>query len=340
MILREELIDFVRRERRSYLHPDAPSDVTTTLGLDDDALTRWSTSEGVVATLPHASPNVFFPRTRVGWFAGRLQAREPQTHHVRLCLTHVNFSDLGWRPYGWWHLDGNGDVTESRLFSRNKKRKHVVVESRGPLIEPPDTVVGVDQAAAASATFGANLAVSSMIIGATVEAAAGMTDIGRTTYLPLGVLVRFVRHHAQRPGAPDTVSHWARAVLSGADGRAIGPDGQLHACHADEADVLDHTSNMALLALLDGPRVLGGAKMLGYWNAVDEVNSRLRRVSRGVVTPAAPVEVPDIDLLRIVRPSERIRSQLEQSGVPYSQGLAVREHGRFATCDPWSSDDE
>ncbi|RMB71745.1 hypothetical protein AYK61_21380 [Rhodococcus sp. SBT000017] len=328
----EQLIEFVRSRRGDYVDPAAPESALQSLGLDDATLARWRSSTDVIATLPHASPNVFFPRVRVSWYAGRLQAREPDTHHVRLCLTHVNLSDLGWRPYAWWYLDERGDLAELRLSTRNKKRKHAVVSSVGPINGPPPGASGADLDAGNAASWGRDHAVSSMLILSTVERAAGMSESGRTTYVPFDELVSFVRDRSDGPGS-DPLTRWSKGVLAHADGRRKGPDGRLRPCDPIEADVFDHNSNMALLSLLGDPRVLGGAKMTGYWPAVKSRVDAVRADSGVDASTPHPVEVPDVDLTPIASPSFGVREQLRQAGIEYSQSMAVHEHGRFAATD-------
>lgn len=331
----EDLIEFVRRARTGWLLPGAPPDAFRLLGVDDETLDRWRDSAGRVVTLPHASPNVFHPRTRVGWYAGHVLKRHPDRHHVRVVLTHVNFSDLGWRPYAWWSLSPDGEVRVYRQFSRNKKQKHVVVSSRPGMTETPDGLGAVDAEAARAALWGADLSVSYMLISAVVERAAGMVAAGRASYVPLTALVGFARSQA---AAGDVAwGDWCRGLTAQAGGRRVGADGRLEPCDPAVADVFDNYSNLAALALLGGPQVLGGGKMAAYWPAVEAVLDPLARPK--TETPTLDLRVvPDVDLMGPIRPSPAVQTQLEALGVPYSQGLAVAEHGAFATAyDPFDS---
>lgn len=330
MSTEEAFIEFVRRERRKLFRPGVPPETVALLGLDDSSLEHWSDSPATLVSLPHASPNVFHPRTRVGWFVGQRQRRSPDHHHLRVTLTHTNFSDLGWRPYGWWYLTGTGEVRCARLFSRNKKRKHVVIGSRPALETVPDGVAGADLAAARAAIWGADLAVSYMLISAVIERAAGMVRETSATYLPLTLLVRFAQEQGERGGDHAPAAR-CRRLLAAADGRRVNGDGFLEPCEADRADVLDNHGNLALLSLLRRPHVVGGAKMAGYWPQVEAVLARLPGPAGGPdCLPPRVLTVPDRDLLAVAGPTPNVADQLAGAGVGYSQGLAVAEHGPFA----------
>ncbi|GHH19750.1 hypothetical protein [Streptomyces rubradiris] len=333
-------IDYVRRRRWDLVRPDAPAaaadEVLTLLGLDDASLTRWAASGTVLVSLPHASPNVFDPRTRVCWYAGTLQRRQADPpHHLRVVLPHINFSDLGWRPYAWWYLDEDGKVRCHRQFSRNKKRKHVTVASQPPMDVTLDGATPTDLHASRVARWGADLAVSYMLVGSVVERAAGMVPGPVATYLPLSLLVSFVQEHAADSAAVTGESGvsllaWCRLLTGQAQGRRVGPDGVLVECPAREATVFDNYSNLAMLSLLGDCHVLGGAKMAGYWPHVQRRVDALRQVAVEDMRDPRVVVVPDADLLRFAGPSPAVAEQLERQGVPYSQGLAVVEHGGFA----------
>ncbi|MER6332236.1 hypothetical protein ABT298_23480 [Streptomyces sp. NPDC001034] len=330
-------IDYVRRRRLDLVRADAPAAATdealALLGLDDTALDRWASSESVLVSLPHASPNVFDPRTRVCWYAGSVQRRAANpAHHVRVVLTHVNFSDLGWRPYAWWYMGEDEKVRCHRQFSRNKKRKHVIVAGRPPMDVVPEGASRTDLDASRAARWGADLAVSYMLLGSVVERAAGMVSGRTVTYLPLSLLVSFVREQAADPSSAtdEQLLDWCRLLTDQAQGRRTGPDGVLVGCPARQATVFDNYSNLATLALLGDCHVLGGAKMAGYWPHVEHRLGALRQAAAEDMRDPRVTVVPDVDLLRFVGPSPAVAVQLERQGVPYSQGLAVAEHGDFA----------
>ncbi|MEV5499527.1 hypothetical protein AB0M50_29410 [Nonomuraea fuscirosea] len=330
-------IEHLRRERLTLLRPDTPPEIVARalelLGLDDPSLDRWARSRTSLISLPHASPNVFDPRTRVGWFAGEMQRQVSGLHHVRVVLTHTNFSDLGWRPYAWWYLS-DGVVRRHRLFSRNKKQKHCVISSRPPLDVVPEGMTGADLSAARAAIWGSDLAASFMLIGAVIERAAGMIPGPVATYLPLTMLVSFVRELASRASSPDeqgaSPAAWCGRLIATTQGRRVAPDGTLRECSGDRAEVLDNYGNLASLALLEDAQVLGGAKMAGYWPDVEAVAARIQGTApEGFALPCV-LMVPELDLLSFAGPSPDVAAQLERQGVRYSQGLAVAEHGCFA----------
>ncbi|WP_406735061.1 hypothetical protein OG508_14580 [Streptomyces sp. NBC_01108] len=336
MSAREEFIAHVRARRRGLFRPGLPdgelAEALALLGLDDASLERWSGCATSLVSLPHASPNVFDPRTRVGWYAGTLMRRPEavSTHHLRVVLTHTNFSDLGWRPYAWWYLSEAEGVRCHRLFTRNKKRKHVVVAGRGPLDSVPEGMVGADLVAARAAQWGADLAVSYMLIDAVIGRAAGMTGAGTTTFVPLTLVLSFVREQAAAAASRPSLGAWCGGLVAAARGRRIGPDRTLLECPADKADVFDNYSNLAALCVLGRTQVLGGAKMAGYWPEVEAVIGRLEELAPDDCRAPKVLVVPEADLLGVSGPSPEVAAELARQGVRYSQGLAVAEHGDFA----------
>jgi hypothetical protein len=347
-------IEHLRHARHDLLRPGLdPADAATALsllGLDDAALDHWATAAAPLVSLPHASPNVFFPRALVGWFASKLM-RGTDQHHIRIALTHVNFSDLGWRPYAWWYLDQAGTLRCHRVFSRNKKRKHVVVASQPALGAQPEGMAGADRRAAQAAAMGADLAASYQLITAVTERAAGLAPAGRTTYLPLTALVSFARELAAERSLPGSggsdggtggsggAGAWCSALLDGARGRRVGADGALRDCPARDADVFDNYSNLAALCLLGRTCVLGGKKMAGYWPEVRAVIGRYGQSAPGDMTEPEVLVVPEAEGPGPVSPSPAVTAQLAEQGVPYSQAMAVAEHGDFAArYDPFPDD--
>ncbi|WP_406505688.1 hypothetical protein [Streptomyces sp. NBC_00212] len=308
------------------------------LGLDDAGLRAFAQARRVVVSLPHASPNVFFPRVGVSWYVRHLQRRDPSAFHLRVALTHVNFSDLGWRPYAWWFLDQDGALARETLFTRNKKAKHVVVAGQGPMGEVPPRAVGADREAAELALHGADRALSHLLLMSAVERAAGLTVPGRTLYLPLDLLVAFFRDGL--PGAGSDESGGWPAALFGLRTRARKLDGTGRLVDCDtvgEAFVLDNSSNIALLSLLGCAGVVGGAKMAGYWGEIEDRVARAGRLS-GVPVPVPELlRLPDgVAYEDVVRPSSGLAAELAAAGIGYSQGMAVAEHGRFAEeADPF-----
>ena len=338
--LRSQFCAWLRHRRHDLLATD---DVTlrasllTVLGLDDASLRAFRDARDVVVTLPHASPNVFFPRVYNGWYARHLQARDPSVFHLRVVLTHTNFSDLNWRPYAWWYVDAAGRLGRLTLFTRNKKRKHVVVASQGPVTdEVPHAARAADREALEGARHAANRASSYLLMSARTERHAGLAVDGRTMYLPLDLLIAFAAGCRGTLDGPER--RWLDALFHGATGRRVAPGGELRDAAGEAPFILDNSSNLSMLSLLGRVSVVGGAVMGGYW---DEVTARVTAVNR-----RAGVALPAPGLLRrpaandgapAVLPSPGLAESLKDCGIGYSQGMAVAEHGAFArTTDPFA----
>jgi hypothetical protein len=334
---RSDFIGWLRRRRGGLVGGPDRDVALSMLGLDDAHLGRWEAGCAQVTSLPHASPNVFFPRVGVAWFARHLQERDPQLLHLRVTLTHVNFSDLGWRPYAWWYVDNDKILRRSTQFTRNKKAKHVVVASQGPLAAVPASTCGVQAEAARLATQASDRSISYMLIMAAEERAAGLAVADRTVYLPLSLLVEYATTLADATHARAD-ARWLAALLASASGRRIAPDGRLAAVEDTRyASVLDNTSNIALLSLLGGQQVIGGAKMAAYWHGV-EARCRQAGGDSGV-HPATPemARLPEVKYDAHVAASGPLAAQLAAAEVGYSQGMALVEHERFAErCDPFT----
>ncbi|MCW2631946.1 MAG: hypothetical protein JWR88_908 [Pseudonocardia sp.] len=299
-------------------------------GLDDAVLDRLARAERLIVSLPHASPNIFFPRVGIGWYARHLQDRESSAVHLRIALPHVNFADLGWRPYAWWLLDAEGHLVRQTLFTRNKKAKHTVVGSQPALLEVPEHACGVDREAARLALRAADRAGSYLLIMATVERAAGLAMPGRTVYLPLDLVVRFFRDAQERPEAQDYMPWVAELLATGAGARRLTCEGRLEpAADPWQAYVLDNPSNIALLSLLSSAAIIGGAKMAGYWGEVEHRVATATATSGVIASPPAMLRLPKADYPRFVAPSSALAEELATAGIGYSQGMALSEHGDF-----------
>ncbi|GHF69781.1 hypothetical protein FHX82_005686 [Amycolatopsis bartoniae] len=314
------------RQRRDGLTTGRRHDCEAALGLDDGCLAAFAEAPRVVATLPHASPNVFFPRAAVGWYARHLQRCDPTLFHLRVVLTHTNFSDLGWRPYAWWFLNPDRELVRHTLFTRNKKTKHVVVASQPPMDLVPGDATGADREAAELALHGANRAMSYLLLTATVERAAGLALPGRTLYVPLDALVRFALSEATGRWAP-----WISALLTTSTAtRTLLPDGTLApARRAEDAFVLDNPTNIALLALLSSVDIIGGAKMADYWAQITRRIDFACRTAALDVRPPHFRQLPEVDTRGLVAPAPSLAASLRTAGIGYSQGMALSEHGAF-----------
>jgi hypothetical protein len=311
------------------LLPGAPAATAALLGWDAPTLAAFCEAPRLLVTMPHASPNVFFPRAAVAWYARHLQVRDAELFHVRLMLTHNNFGDLGWRPYAYWYLNDAGALARATLFTRNKKLKHVIVASRPPLGEPPVDAGELDREAYRHAQRAANLALSCMLMMAFHERRAGVARAARTLYLPLDWLVASVR--AQRAAGTPPGARLA-ALMDAAPARRLGEGGEL-APAADwrDAYVFDNPTNVALAGALGDVDVIGGAKMHAYWPDVAAAAARASLLVRfrqwpGLDASALPV-----------KPSATLQRALLADGIEYSQGMALAEHGAYAVAhDPFA----
>lgn len=292
------------------------------LGLDDATLAAWEESSSTVLTTPHASPNVFGQRIRVGWAASSVQRIAHEVHHVRVVLTHTNMSDLGWRPYAWWTLDHNLDLQVTRIFSRNKKRKHTVPCALPSLKLDPATFHGVDAEAAKHARWGRDLATSLILVMATIEREAGLAIPGRTSYVPLNLVMRYIRQRSSLDRSFDR-------LLRQGTGRALAADGQLVPAETHDALIYDNPTNLASLAVLGDATMLGGSKMMSYWADVDRASNSLIPGLR----PVRPFVVPEIDLDVCLKTTPTLMREIAKAGIDYSQGMALAEHGAFALED-------
>jgi hypothetical protein len=291
------------------------------LGWDAMTISRFINASRLIVTLPHASPNVFFPRVAASWYAHHLQYVDEQVFHLRVVLSHTNFSDIGWRPYAWWYLDREQRIKKMSLFTRNKKKKHTTVISQPPLAEVSLTNLDEQQRFAYSmATQCVNRAWSYVAMMASTERAAGLSLAHRTLYITLDQLLVAVTTQAE----PELSS-----LLQRSSARVLGPCGELQPAKRGQPPlVYDNATNIALISALGPQGIVGGRKMLNYW---PEVEAREQRILMRGYEPMKVLLIPDEhNIAEQVSPSRDVNQQLAQLGIPYSQGLALSEHGRFA----------
>ncbi len=244
-------------------------------------------------------------------------------------LDHINFSDLGWRPYSWWYLDEKGGLADLRLFTRNKKKKHITVCSRPPLCtHDPQWPRGYENWLPEDAQ---NLAESYTGIMARDEAFAGMRTTERLVYILLSDVITILRRISER-SAKCKRRHWLKALLSQAQGRIIGESGKLEPCNnLSRAPIVDNASAIAALGVLGDVEILGGSKMIGYWNDVLTRAAAASSSSGSAILPPRSVDVSGLSpCVKPPLPSSRLQQQLNQVGIGYSQAMAVAEHGAYA----------
>ncbi|MFJ3958396.1 hypothetical protein [Arthrobacter sp. NPDC090010] len=319
--LRHEFIDWLKTRRTDLVRGSSEdsADALECLGLDDATLAAARSASKIVLSTPHASPNVFGQRMRVGWAAAAMQGFLPEVHHIRVVLTHTNMSDLGWRPYAWWTLDVDNQLQVTKIFSRNKKRKHTVLCTLPTLELDPLDFSGTDASAAKRARVGSDLSRSLMLLMASIERAAGLALPERTCYIPLDLVLEFVRELGDRNPAFDH-------MLRRAHGRKPNPEGRLVPAGRAQSLVFDNASNLASLAIFGAPVLLGGAKMLGYWSEVASAS----RLLGGEVRPVRPFLIPELDLSALFPLRAELSAALNAAGIEYSQGMATSEYGQFA----------
>lgn len=289
-------------------------------GWNKPTIDNFLNASNIIVTLPHASPNVFFPRVSASWYARHLQQKNERTFHLRIVLSHTNFSDLGWRPYAWWYLDRNQKIRKEVFFTRNKKKKHITVLSQPPLGELPQMNMEAHHRLAYSlATQCTNRAWSYVSIMASTERAAGLSITDYTLYITLDQLLSAITKTA----CPKVYS-----LLQQTKGRALNPKGELVSSSQNEAPlVYDNPMNIALISTLGVTGIVGGKKMLSYW---PEVAERELAMATGY-TPMEIFLIPDNDgVTECLPPSQAVSEQLALLGIPYSQEIALSEYGRFA----------
>jgi hypothetical protein len=311
-------------------HDEVDQQLVRVLGHDQATLARLRQATRFVVTFPHASPNVFFPRALTAWSARELQRQDADVFHLRIVLTHTNFSDLRWRPYAWWVIDGLGRLCRMPIFSRNKKRKHVVVASQPPLdCTDYSALTGHDREAGQLAERTRDLSGSFMALTASVERACGFVAAGRTSYVALNDLLVALLRAAD--GMPVRTAEWLHRLVAGSSGRRVlGSDGTLQLAGADEVPfVLGNAENLALLALLPDVTVIGGAKMQTYWpQIVDLARCGRERQGAALTTPRLRLR-DEAAAERLWPPTPSLMNELAAAGIGYSQGMALALHGRL-----------
>ncbi|SBS39137.1 hypothetical protein MSP8887_03676 [Marinomonas spartinae] len=294
-------------------------------GLDSKTVEQFLTASRLIVTLPHASPNIFFPKVSASWYARHLQKYDDSVFHLRVVLSHNNFGDLGWRPYAWWYLDKNKIVRKASLFTRNKKKKHVTVLSQPP-IEKIDAIdmSEFDRSLSFLASGCINRAWSYITIMASIERAAGLSLENKTLYITFDQLIMAIRQCKE-----SSITQKINQFLSTRQARCLSSSGELQPCdYSSNSTILyDNPTNIALLSILGVEGVVGGQKMKNYWPEVAFCEEALGTQK----SPMRVLLIPEGNQIsQRVGPSSDILNQLSEHGIPYSQGIALSEHGSFA----------
>lgn len=287
------------------------------LGHDDETLHRYLRSDTVIATTPHASANIFFPRADTSVQAARM-ARDNDGFQVRAVLTHTTLSDLRWRPYAWWVISEKSELSKITFESRNKARKHVAVHACGPT-DPQQglqLVPEIYREAWLLAGSARCLSWSLMLLAAKQERLSGTADAGHTLYVPLQWISELagawlLRDGGAGPGTGD---------LLRARGRRLDlATGQLVAvCSGEESFVYDNATNLTMLGLFTH-LLVGSEKMAGYWPTLS--TDAAPGIADTIEAPVFHMKSPET-LADAYPPPPLLAEQLTAAGICYSLGMA------------------
>lgn len=322
MLLRTLLADRVERAwATGEVAGDNESHIREILGHDTDTLHRYLYSEKVITTTPHASANIFFPRADTHVHAARM-AREGGGFQIRAVLTHTTLSDLRWRPYAWWVASKGSDLTKIAFESRNKSRKHVAVHACAPteIRRDIDRVPSTYRDAWSWACSARNLAWSLMILAARQERLSGVTDAGRTLFVPLQWVAEVAASWLCAGRAASDVRERLRQRgrrLDETTGRLVdaGP--------GEEPFVFDNATNLTMLGMFTH-LLVGSEKMAGYWPMLSA--DGVPGVADLISPPTFHMKPPS-SLADVYPPSPRLAEQLAEAGIPYSLGIAQSSVG-------------
>ncbi|WP_289993176.1 hypothetical protein [Photorhabdus laumondii] len=319
--------------QKSLIFPTLPDTLShkiwSLLGWNEITLKRFLCAKKVFVTLPHASPNIFFPRAGVSKFVTDKQKEDHEAFHLRVVLTHTNFSDLGWRPYSWWYLNEEGVLIKQSIFSRNKKKKHYIIASQPPLLSdkqyyPPVLGQGIQLAQYAN-----NLALSYIILQAFQEQLSGFSLTGRTLYLPLDMLILLMQTLTrQKP----SVHPWLLNLLTHAQSRKLNEYQLEDTYQWENAYVYDNYTNISLLFPLGPIAIVGGIKMQRYWpDIIDSVIIINKKTTTPCPIPQYLTFPQCQEYLLPYRPKQETLRQIQTADIEYSLAMAIIEHQLYVT---------
>ncbi|MDC9604102.1 hypothetical protein [Xenorhabdus griffiniae] len=320
-------------DQKTLLFPTLPNTLShyvwSLLGWNKITLRRFLCAKKIFVTLPHASPNIFFPRAGVSKFVTDKQKEDYEIFHLRVVLTHTNFSDLGWRPYAWWYLNEEGILIKKSIFSRNKKKKHYIIASQSPLLLDKQCYPHFLEQGAQLAQCADNLALSYLILQAFQEQLSGFTLADRTLYLPLDILILLMQTLARQQ--PD-VHPWLLNLLTHAQSRKLN-EYQLENTHRwENAYIYDNYTNISLLFPLAPTAIVGGIKMQRYWS--DIIDNAIRMNEKSTISCPIPqcLTFPQRqEYLLPYLPKQETLRQIQASDVEYSLAMAITEHQLYVT---------
>ncbi|MBD2815773.1 hypothetical protein ID850_13580 [Xenorhabdus sp. Flor] len=327
IIYRQLMVSQINVQKREFF-PTLPdifsSCIWSLLGWNTITLDNFLHAKKILVTLPHASPNIFFLRAGVSKFVTEKQKEDDDYFHLRVILTHTNFSDLGWRPYAWWYLNEAGILTKQSLFSRNKKKKHYIIASQPPLLLNKQPYPHFLEKGIQLAQYTNNLALSYIVLQAWQEQLSGFSLANRTLYVPLDTLILLMQTLAKQQPKEHP---WLLNLLIHAQSRAFS-DHQLEYIHQwENAYIYDNYTNISLLFLLAPIAIVGGAKMQRYWShIVDNITSFNEKITIPCPIPQCVVFPQRQEYLLPYLPNPGTLYQLQKADIEYSLAMAISEH--------------
>lgn len=316
-------------EQFSHLNINERKNILETLGSTESALNEFVKSDEIFITLPHASMNIFFPRADVSRYVFGLQDNKKEAFHLRVFLTHTNFSDLNWRPYAWWFINGE-KLDKVTFFTRNKKKKHNIVYSLKPK-EIDFTSVDSDLRTELETSMKfKNISLSFIYMTAFQEVNSGFAHKGRTLYVPLDAFISFVIYQAKND---NLYFNFLKDFFVQAQCRKLISE-ELHVTNEwQNAFIFDNFTNIALLNFFQPTAFVGGLKMDNYW---DQVKEKWSTAFPNHLQPEFPIPTNMVmpaasKYIEPYQPSSEISEQLINSNIPYSLTMAIQEHGLFGS---------
>lgn len=313
-----EFIEFYKSKLDLWFDLQSNPSLSAELGVDQISLAHLSESDTIYVTLPHSSPNIFGKRNLPAVSASEFTAKESSAHHLRIFLTHNNFSDLGWRPYSMWYITNDRKVDEFRYVTRGKKYKHRCVESLKyiPFDDIDKSLGPTELEIEEFRRLGMNMAASFICGVAKEESLFGINIKKRTTYVPLPILTSFVLEKLHG-GEHD----YLESMLVDSIYKKINKLGILEECGIDEAYIFDNYTNIAITSIFNNTIVIGGSKMKSYWENVEKLIHPYHEIRNNIQA----IDISDKVLPNLFNPSNIIKNQLDEKGIEFSLGMALHE---------------
>lgn len=319
----DQFVNFLQEKMHEWYLIKRNQELRSVLGVDDSSLQSLLSATNTYLTFPHASPNVFGSRNLPTLRAARLVKTDDSAHHVRVVLTHNNFSDLGWRPYAYWYLGADRLIRERRYATRGRAYKHRAVESLSLSSAEDLEKSRIEEIEAQNfRRTGKNLAAAFIAGQAYLERLAGLNVAQSVTYIPLPILTEFVRKIST---AGDDMGSAFSRMVSEATGRRIDTSGHLVEAPAARSYIFDNYTNIASSVLFRSPVIIGGQKMSHYWKNVEEAVKSAWGSER---------QLEFVDVSNDIRPAclwpaSDVLNQLNAIGIDFSLSMSVAEYGNI-----------